>query len=285
MFNKITIIGLGLIGGSLAGALKKNSGVKNVTGIDTSTDTVGYAIQNDIIDEGFDTIDRNIADSDLVVIAVYVEKIPEIASQLCDIITDKTVVTDVGSVKGSLIKEIENLPGKKFDFIGAHPISGTENSGIRSADPRLFVNKKCILTPTESSRNSSVKTVEELWKLCGSEVLLMPPDMHDRVFSFVSHLPHLVAYSLINTVADSSEQGLNFFEYAGGGLNDYTRIAASSPGMWTSIFLENRKELLRSVSEFKKQIEKLENAIETEDRTLLNEIISASSAAKKTEKY
>lgn len=278
-FKKITIIGLGLIGGSLAGALKNSKQVDHVTGIDIDDESLEYAIENGIIDSGFKDIDDNISDSDIVVIASYVESIPEIASKLKNLLSNRTVVTDVGSVKSSVVEKVEKIINRNYEFVGGHPISGTENSGVKFSNPDLFRDKKCILTPTEKNRNSAIEKVEELWKLCGSRIFTMSPEVHDRVFSFVSHLPHVVAYSLINTLSDG-ESDIDLFDYAGGGLRDFTRIAGSSPGMWSSIFMENKKELLESISEFKAQIEKLEKAIQTDNRNSLLELLEKSRSIK-----
>lgn len=276
MFNKVAIIGLGLIGGSLAGALKQSGKVKNVVGIDKDKESLDYAVKNGVIDEGYLKIDNNISDSEVVIIATYVDSIPRVASELSAVISEKTVVSDVGSVKSKVVAEVEKI--FNGNFVGAHPISGTENSGVKFSNPELFKNKNCILTPIYNTDSNATEKVENLWELAGSKVLKMSPLEHDQVFSFVSHLPHVVAYALINSVSDVDNS--NLFSFAGGGLKDFTRVASSSPEMWTSIFMENKDELLKSISSFKNQIGLIEKALADDDADGLQQLLEKSKLLK-----
>ena len=279
IFNKITIIGLGLIGGSLASALKISGEVEEIVGIEKNQKTIQFALDNNIIDFGFSNIDDSIGDSDVIVIATYVDKIAEIARELSKLVSKKTVITDVGSVKGSIINKINNFELTDFRFVGSHPIAGKENSGIKYSDRNLFTDKICIITPTLNTDSNAIEITEHLWEIVGCNVIKLDPKLHDFIFSNVSHLPHVVAYSLINTVA-TADSDLNLFNYAGGGLNDFTRIAGSSPEMWTTIFLNNREALLESIKLFKDKLIEIEKAIESEKEEELIKILKHSQSLK-----
>lgn len=279
-FNKITIIGLGLIGGSLAQALKESNQVGTVVGIDTDEETIKYAFDNGIIDEGASSLNEVVYESDIIVIATYVGFIEDTAKSVFDIATDKTIITDVGSVKSSVVREIEvNLPDN-LHYVGGHPIAGTENSGIRSAKSDLFVDRRSILTPTDKTNSEAKNKVKSMWELVGSQVYEIDPETHDHIFGIVSHLPHVVAYSLMNTVlkAEDTEQLLDF---AGGGLKDYTRVAASSPEMWTEIFRANKEHMLKAITEFKNSLEDIESAIENDDYDSLKKELEKSATEKR----
>lgn len=279
IFKKVAIIGLGLIGGSLAGALKHSRQVKVVIGVDTDQTTLDYATENGIIDVGFTKSDSNLADADVIIIATYVDLIPKVALELKNLISQNTIVSDVGSVKSSLVNKVSKILGEKYQFVGAHPISGTENSGIKFSAPDLFKNKKCILTPAVNSDPEAIDKIETIWKLAGSTIIKTSPERHDLIFSYVSHLPHVVAYSLVNSVSDVEDDS-DLFTFAGGGLKDFTRIASSSPEMWTSIFMENKQQLLKSISEFKKQVDLIEKALTTNDTIGLQKLLNKSKLLK-----
>ncbi|NIP29996.1 MAG: prephenate dehydrogenase/arogenate dehydrogenase family protein [Candidatus Dadabacteria bacterium] len=271
-FQKVSIIGMGLIGGSLASALKKSNEVGEVIGIDRDKNSIDYALQNHIIDKGFLNYDNNIHSSDVVVLATYVDTIPAIAKEIKDFISKDTIVTDVGSVKSSIVREIESDYKIEYNFVGSHPIAGKEYSGVKYADPNLFQGKICIITPTDSTSSDVRETISNFWKLIGCSVINKDPESHDFIFSYVSHLPHLVAYSLVNAVA-SADSDLNLFEFAGGGLNDFTRIAGSSPEMWTSIFIANKEAVLESIKLFKSKINEIEEAVKSDNKDNLRKIL------------
>lgn len=279
-FNKITIVGLGLIGGSLAKALKESNQVGTVVGIDTDEETIKYGFDTKIIDEGASSLNEVICDSDIIVIATYVGMIEDTAKSVFDIATDKTIITDVGSVKSSVVRGIEADLPFNLHFVGGHPIAGTENSGLRFADSNLFKDRRCILTPTERTNSEAKNSVKSMWELVGSHVYEIDPETHDHIFSIVSHLPHVVAYSLMNSVLDAQDAE-QLLDFAGGGLKDYTRVAASSPQMWAEIFKANKDQLLSSISKFKSSLEDIENAIENEDLKALKSVLENAAAAKR----
>jgi prephenate dehydrogenase len=186
------------------------------------------------------------------------------------LVSKGTVITDVGSVKGKIVQETEEFLPSHVHFVGGHPIAGTECSGVWASDPRLFNGKRCILTPTLKTHPEALANVKSLWESVGARVFTMDAETHDRVFSFVSHLPHVVAYALVNSVA--SQRVLNnMLDFAGGGLRDYTRIGASSPEMWSDIFLMNRENVLESIREFKKSLERIEELVAGENLIELRE--------------
>jgi len=268
--KKVTIIGLGLIGGSLAWALKKSGLVGEVFGVDLDSEAVAYALKEKMIDAGSVNLEVGVEDSDIVVIATYVGIIPRIAKTVASGASAKTIITDVGSVKRKIVEELESALPPHLHFVGGHPIAGTERSGVWAADFNLFQGKRCILTPNSKTRPEPIAKVKNIWESVGATVFTMDAETHDRIFGFVSHLPHVVAYALVNSIA-SQKQPPNMFDFGGGGLRDYTRIAASSPEMWSDIFLTNRGNVLESIQEFKKALEKIEGLIEKNNSEDLRE--------------
>jgi len=264
-FNEICIIGLGLIGGSFALNLRLKGFPGKITAIDVNPEAIEKGIELEVIDNG--SIKHSIANSaDLIVLATPVGAYEAVLNELKPHLNGKQIVTDLGSVKGKLVFRCEELLQGAAPFVGGHPIAGTEKSGVESAVPNLFVGAKFIVTPTPNTDGEALKKIKNLWGRLGSEVIEMDPYRHDEVFAAVSHLPHVVAYSIVEAIAQLSETTeTNLFEYTGGGFRDFTRIAMSDPIMWRDICLANRENVLNSIKEFKKALEKVENLIERED--------------------
>ena len=278
-FQKVTIIGIGLIGGSLAWALKKSGEVTEIFGVDLNEKAVDYALQEGIIDRGSNEIEKGVKESEIIVIATHVGLIPGIAKSVFTLASKGSLITDVGSVKEKIIRDIEvSLPSHLY-FVGGHPIAGTERSSVWAADYRLFQGKRCVLTPTQKTQTDALAKAKSLWEIVGVEVFTMDPQTHDRVFAYVSHLPHAVAYALLNAVALEKEPD-NILEFAGGGLRDYTRIGASSPDMWSDIFLANKKNVIEALEAFKGVLENIRLMIEREDIKGLKEELSKSVSVK-----
>ena len=278
-FQKVTIIGIGLIGGSLAWALKKSGEVTEIFGVDLNEKAVDYALQEGIIDSGSNEIEKGVKESEIIVIATHVGLIPGIAKSVFTLASKGSLITDVGSVKEKIIRDIEvSLPSHLY-FVGGHPIAGTERSSVWAADYRLFQGKRCVLTPTQKTQTDALAKAKSLWEIVGAEVFTMDPQTHDRVFAYVSHLPHAVAYALLNAVALEKEPD-NILEFAGGGLRDYTRIGASSPDMWSDIFLANKKNVIEALEAFKGVLENIRLMIEREDIKGLKEELSKSVSVK-----
>ncbi|MCY4379456.1 MAG: prephenate dehydrogenase/arogenate dehydrogenase family protein [Candidatus Dadabacteria bacterium] len=258
-FEKVSVVGLGLIGGSLAAALRESGEVGEVFGVERDEESLRFALENGITDAGASEIGPGISGSEIVVVATYVDAIAGVAEEISGFVSPGTAVCDVGSVKASIVREMEKGP-RNIRFVGAHPIAGKETSGVRESDPGLFSGKRCVVTPVENTSPEALSVVKALFSLVGSEVVEMDPESHDEVFSLVSHLPHAVAYSLVSAVA-SGGGDRNLFDFSGGGLADFTRIAGSSPEMWAGIFIENRDALLGAIRGFAGKLGEIEKAV------------------------
>jgi len=279
--DKITVIGLGLIGGSLCRAIKKYGAANEIIGFDMDAGVRSYAEQNGIVDSCLENLKQN-NDSQLVIVATYVDKISETVKEILPYLEKGCVITDVGSVKTPVMKSVESFINNDFHFVGSHPIAGSEKPGIKNSDPDLFNGSNTIVTPTDKSSKESIEKVSTFWSAIGSNVLIMNPELHDNIFAYVSHLPHVVAYTLINTVSGSDIK--NIFSFSGGGLKDYTRIAYSSPEMWKTIFMQNKNSVLESIKNFKKNLELIESAIEGDDLNKLQNLLENAQKNKSSEK-
>jgi prephenate dehydrogenase len=256
--GRLGILGLGLIGGSLALALRGKRGAPEVWGCDRIREHVRLALKAGAVARA--CTERELADCDMVIVCVPVLRTVEAVRNLGPRMAPGAVLTDVGSVKAGIVREGERAVARGAFFVGGHPIAGTERSGFFAADPHLFRRRSFIVTPTKRTDEGAVRRVERLWKLAGSAVLLrMPPKTHDHVFAYVSHLPHAVAYALVHSVATlPSKVPLG---YSAGGFLDFTRIASSNPEMWKDIVLQNRAEVLRAVAHYRRNLDLLERRI------------------------
>ncbi|ADY73297.1 Prephenate dehydrogenase [Desulfurobacterium thermolithotrophum DSM 11699] len=265
-FKEICIVGLGLIGGSFALNLKHKGYSGKITAVDINPKAVEEGLKLGVIDSG--STNYSIAKSaDLIVLAVPVGVYRQVLDQLKPYISKGTVVSDLGSVKGHLVYMCEEFLKGLAPFVGGHPIAGTEKSGVENAVKNLFDGAKFIVTPTENTDKKALEKIVSLWKSLGSQVVEMDPFYHDQVFAAVSHLPHLVAYSIVDAIAKLSEDlKTNLFQFTGGGFKDFTRIAMSDPVMWRDICIENKENLLKVLKAFKDSIEKAENLIRNSNK-------------------
>ncbi len=275
-FKNILIIGLGLIGGSLALSLRAEGFKGKIYGYDLNESRVKTALEKKAIDEGYTKLEEIPWDKiDLVILATPVKTFESIANSIKNFLKPDTVVSDVGSVKGELIEKLSEIL-KPNVFVGIHPIAGTEKEGVENAVVGLFKGAKVIITPTKKD-TSEVRRLKKLWQDLGSKIEVMDPHLHDFVFASVSHLPHAVAFALVDALINlSKETGIDLFEYPGGGFKDFTRIAASSPSVWKDIFLENKEDVLHAIDEFMKSLQKLKTYIEQEQQDKLIELLSES---------
>ncbi|MBU1726916.1 MAG: prephenate dehydrogenase [Candidatus Omnitrophica bacterium] len=263
LFKKAAIIGVGLIGGSLALAIKKSGLAEKVVGVSRHKKSIDLARKRGAIDEGSLSLDI-VKDADLLVFAAPVSVILKLAPEVSRIIKKECVVTDVGSTKKEIVSRLEKIfPG----FIGSHPMSGSEKRGVAHANGGLFKDSICILTPTGKTKKGSSSKISLMWKSVGAKNIYLSPDAHDKILSCVSHLPHIAAFSLINAVPDG------FLRFASSGLKDTTRIAASEDELWVDIFLSNRKNLLNAIKAFEGALSSIESAIKTNNRTRLAQIL------------
>ncbi len=268
-FNDISIVGLGLIGGSFALNLKRGGFKGKISAVDLNPSTIDKGISLGIIDNG-DTSGEVLKSSDLIVIATpvgtYKSVLETIKKKTCNK-KEKFIVTDLGSVKGNLVYLCEKELYGIAKFVGGHPIAGTEKSGVENSVPDLFKGAKFIITPTENTDKTAKRKIKQLWKQLGSEVIEMNPFYHDKIFASVSHLPHIVAYSIVDTIDIlSANLGENLFGFTGGGFKDFTRIAMSDPVMWRDICFENKENILETIKVFKETLSTIENLIEKNDR-------------------
>jgi prephenate dehydrogenase len=275
-FSGILIVGLGLIGGSLALSLRKEDYKGKIYGYDLNENRIKKALELNAINEGFTNLE-NIPwkEIDLVILSTPVKTFIDLADKIKPFLKEDTVVSDVGSVKGDLVIKLYEIL-KPHVFVGVHPIAGTEKEGIENAKPDLFKNARLILTPLGDDKEK-IKKVEKLWKDIESKTEIMDPHLHDFVFASVSHLPHAIAFALVDSLITlSKETGIDLFKYPGGGFKDFTRIAASSPTVWKDIFLENKRNIIHTLDVFSNSLNKLKEAIEKEDENKILEILSES---------
>jgi len=265
LFERMAIVGVGLIGGSLAKAVKEKKLVGEVLGVGRSEERLESARKLGIIDRYSGRMNELLGEADLVVVAGPVGVIVDLVREIIPFLKKGTIITDVGSVKKKIVEEVEAfIPGSLY-FVGGHPIAGTENSGFEASFSTLFEGRKCIITPVSTTDSHALERVKELWTQVGSVVACMDSEEHDEVFAAVSHLPHIVAYSMVNSLLKAKGFEKNIFSFSAGGFKDFTRIAASDPVMWKDIALMNKDKLLSAIKLFQEYLEELKEAIERED--------------------
>lgn len=266
MFRRVTIIGVGLVGGSVALAFKKEGIAEEIRGVDLSEENLRKVVALGMVDHAFLDAGVGVKGSDLVVLATPVGAILEVAKEIGSRLKQGSILTDVGSVKVPVVEALERiLPSGRW-AVGGHPIAGRERSGAEAASADLFEGAKCILTPTPRTDPEALERVKALWERLGTEVVLMDPVRHDEVFAVVSHLPHVIAYSLVGTILELLEDGGEpILEFAAGAFKDFTRVAMSHPAMWRDICLYNRGPLLKMIERFKAAFAHLEGLIGTSD--------------------
>ncbi|MDA0662361.1 MAG: prephenate/arogenate dehydrogenase family protein [Proteobacteria bacterium] len=274
LFNRVALIGLGLLGSSLAHALKRQGLVKHIAGSARSQATRDKAMEIGFLDSVYETAAEAVADADLVVLCSPVGTYGDIARAMRPGLKKGVIVTDVGSVKAAVIRDVlPELPGHAH-LVPSHPVAGTENSGPESGFAELFDGRYCILTPTPGTNEKAVQAVTDMWARVGSIVELMDATHHDRVLAITSHLPHLIAYTIVGTASDLEEHLMKesaqngdmvrtseVIKFSAGGFRDFTRIAASDPIMWRDIFLNNREAVLELLGRFTEDLTALQRAI------------------------
>jgi prephenate dehydrogenase len=274
MIERLAIIGVGLIGGSLARSLREAGAVRSVVGIGRSRANLEDALALGICDEITDDTVKGVQGADLVFISVPVCAIPAVVAQIAPTLAPGCIVTDGGSVKSAIVRECEALIPSDCHFVGGHPIAGTEHSGAAASFASLYQGKRCILTPTAHTDPAALETVARFWRLTGAEVCFMEPGHHDRIFAEISHLPHAVAYALVHAVGSADAEGENVLSYTAGGFKDFTRIASSDPVMWRDIALMNRQALLASIDGFSASLTELRKRIDSSDQAGLTEFFT-----------
>lgn len=283
LVNKLVVIGFGLIGASLAAAIKQANQCREVIAIARSEFTRDNAVKLKLADRAFDSIESvpdTLGKNDIIVVAVPTLSTETIFKQLAKSVGPDVTITDCASVKGSIYQAAINAWGEfPSQLVLGHPIAGSEQSGVTAANPKLFQQHKVILTPVAVEQAERIKQVTALWQASGADVVTMPIDEHDVVLAATSHLPHVIAYSLVDTLANDEEHE-NIFRYAAGGFKDFTRIASSDPTMWKDIMLANKDSILRALTLFGNNLNQLRSAIEAGDDEQLHQIFTRAKTAR-----
>jgi cyclohexadieny/prephenate dehydrogenase len=282
MFNKVCIIGCGLIGSSIARAIRKNHLSSKIVSSNRSDSVNKKVIELKIVDDSSSDTKKMAEGSDLIIIATPLSSYEDIISKIKNSLKSGTILTDVGSVKENVINLIEKDVPANVSWISSHPIAGTEESGPEAGFSELFKNRWCILTPSKKAQEKDIKLLETFWKKIGSKVDIMEAKQHDYILSITSHMPHLIAYNIVNTslnIQDEKESVI--VKYSAGGLRDFTRIAASNPIMWRDIFIQNKKNTSKMIDKFIEDLEDLKKAIENEDGKKLEEVFTKTKRIRK----
>ncbi|KOA18878.1 prephenate dehydrogenase [Clostridium homopropionicum DSM 5847] len=270
---KITIIGLGLIGGSYALALKELKPSK-IYGVDISEESLRLGEAMEVIDKGYTDPKEPLMESDLVIMCVYPKLVKEFIKDNMDYFKMNAVITDVTGIKSQFVEEVNGLLREDIDFVFAHPMAGREFSGLKYASKEIFKGANFIITPTDRNKEQNIKLIENMAiKMGFKNIEKVKPEIHDKIIGFTSQLPHVIAVSLVN----SDNSGLDTGKFTGDSYRDLTRIARINTKLWSELFLGNKENLINEINEFQQNIAELKNAIENEDIETLNKILSRAS--------
>ena len=276
--RNITILGVGLIGGSLGLALKTKGFRGEVTGLGRRMQTLDIALERGAVDNATTNFHTGIYDADLVVVGTPVDLIPEMVERIAEIRTSDTrplLITDVGSIKGQIVEEIENfLTAPNLHFVGSHPMAGSEQTSVASARPDLFEGAKCIVTPTDNTHPQALKLVTDLWQFVDTQVCHLSPNEHDLLIAGASHLPHLIASILTNTVGEIGNDTVKALDFAATGFRDTTRIAAGSPQLWRAIFMQNAHSLLPMIDSTIENLAEFKTLLENQDDVEIERLLA-----------
>ncbi len=262
LFDRIALIGIGLIGSSLARVIKREGLAGHVAIATRSVDTLKRAEELGLGDSYFSDIAEACVGADLVIVSVPVGSSGAVAAAIAPMLKKGAILTDVGSTKASVIAQMAPHIPEGVHFIPGHPLAGTEKSGPDSGFPELFTNRWCIFTPLEGTDPQALEKLSEFWRRCGSNIDVMDPQHHDMVLAIVSHLPHIIAYNIVGTADDLQNVSKSeVIKYAASGFRDFTRLAASDPTMWRDVCLHNRDAILEMLSRFSEDLSALQRAI------------------------
>jgi prephenate dehydrogenase len=282
MINRLALIGVGLIGGSLSLALKKAGKVAEVVGFARSEETRQQALSLGLIDRAATSVQDAITDADVVLLAVPMGAMAETLAYIAPYVTDNMIITDAGSTKAQVVEAaIVTLGERVSQFVPGHPIAGTEKSGPSAAFPELYQEHKVILTPIQQTDPAALKIVKSMWIDAGAEVLEMTVTHHDHVLAATSHLPHLLAFNLVGLLAQSEDVD-DVLRFAAGGFRDFSRIASSDPVMWRDICLSNNVAILKLLKQYQQQMTEIEQAIEQQNGDYLMGLFQRAKQARDT---
>ena len=275
MFKKVCIVGCGLIGSSIARAIRKNRLSSKIVSSNRSDIINKKVIKLRIVDDSSSDTKKMVKDSDLIIICTPLSSYEDVISKIKNSLKNGAILTDVGSVKKKIIYSVEKNIPKNISWISSHPIAGTEESGPDSGFSELFKNRWCILTPSNQAKDKDIKLLETFWKKIGSKVDIMDAKQHDYILAITSHIPHLIAYNIVNTTLNvKKKKEHDIIKYSAGGLRDFTRIAASNPIMWRDIFIQNKKNTSKMIDKFINNLKDLKKAIKNQDGKKLEKIFT-----------
>ena len=275
MFKKVCIIGCGLIGSSIARAIRKKKLAIRVVSSNRSNSTNKKVMKLNIVNESSSDTKKIVKDSDLIIIATPLSSYKNVILKIKNSLKSGAILTDVGSVKKKAISLIEKNIPKNVSWISSHPIAGTEESGPESGFSELFKDRWCILTPSKQSKDQDIRLLEVFWRKLGSKVDIMDAKQHDYILSITSHIPHLIAYNIVNTTLKiKKKKNQDIVKYSAGGLRDFTRIASSNPVMWRDIFIQNRKNTSKMIDKFVENLKDLKKMIKNKNEKKLETIFT-----------
>ncbi len=275
MFEKVALIGVGLIGSSIAHGARKHGLVKHIAATARSEATRTIVADQGIADDVFETGQEAVAGADLIIICTPVGAFEAVAKEIGPHIAPGAIVTDVGSVKEAVVNAVSPHLADGVHLVPGHPVAGTENSGPESGFAELFQDRWCILTPPSGTDETATAKLQEFWQALGSRVEIMTPQHHDLVLAITSHVPHLIAYNIVGTAADlETVTESEVIKFSAGGFRDFTRIAASDPTMWRDVFLNNKEAVLEMLSRFNEDLSALQRAIRWDDGDALFDLFS-----------
>jgi prephenate dehydrogenase len=280
VFQRVALLGLGLIGGSIAAAIRQYGLAESVSAFDRSSVALNKGLSLGLIDEAAESVAQAVTGADLVVIAVPVLAIGEMLRSISAFVSPAAIITDVGSVKAPVIATArEFLPRFLPRIVPGHPIAGSERHGVAAADSELFLRHKLILTPVAETDSDAIERLSAFWEAMGADVVQMSPEHHDAVLAQTSHLPHLLAYALVDTLSQQGDS-LEIFDYAAGGLRDFSRIAASDPVMWRDIYQANSGPVLAILDRYTQELLALRTMIKTGQFDALEEVFGRAKFAR-----
>lgn len=278
MINRLAIVGVGLLGGSVARAARARMVAAEIVGIGRDVGRLDAALRDGTLDRATTDAREGVSGADLVVLGATVAANAVLLETIWRAVAEGALVTDVGSTKRSIVRSAERLAAARpLAFVGSHPMAGSERSGYAASRADLFEGALVIVTPTDATEPRAVKGITAFWEALGARVASLDPESHDRGVAAISHLPHLVAYALMAAVARDGAEALAL---AARGFRDTTRIAASDPAMWTEIFLDNRDAVLARLGEFRRALEELEGLVRTGDRAPIEAALARIKAAR-----
>ena len=282
MIRRLCIVGTGLIGGSLARDLRRLGEVGEVVGSSRHAANLERAVDLGVIDRFDVDVARAVTGADMVVVAVPLGAISGVFERIRDTVDDDAVITDVGSAKSSVVAAARSVLGLRLSqFVPGHPIAGTEHFGVDASTERLFERRRVILTPTAETSGIAVERVSDMWRLVGSEVIEMDVNRHDEVLAATSHLPHMLAYTLVDVLGGMKERA-EIFRLSAGGLRDFTRIASSDPQMWQDICLANREAMVDAIERFGSELGQLTDAIRRGDGEFVRLVFTRAKSVRDT---